>query len=677
MKQLGIVTTSAIVGEFYKGIIHDIIGNDIKISNFSFDTNSFDDPESLENLRALDVILISTFSQYEIVKKHIGNIFNAVIVKLTLSKEGYEIIKSLENVGNVMLVNLSMEMCLETIGLLYQLGFDNFNFTPVYPGMTNIPDIDIAITTGEKQHVPKNVKKVYDLGHRLIDENTIIELLVSLDMAERLTDGSVNKYFEKLIKHNMGIEYLLSNSNILNNQLDTLLSLMDKGVIYVDSKGTIVSCNGSAEKIVKLKHSEMIGKNSEKILPEINFKDDTIINKLIKINENYITLSIYKIINNENEYNGSYAIVEDFEYTENVQNKVRLQMLKKGHIAKYDIHNIVGESPEILEVKDLIKRMAKSNYAVLITGETGTGKELVANAIHNLSNNKDKHFIAINCAAFNASLLESELFGYEPGAFTGASKDGKKGIFEYANNGTLFLDEIGEMPLELQTKLLRVIQEKEFMRVGGHEIIRVDFRVIAATNIDLEKQVEKGLFRKDLYYRLNVLPINIPPLRERKDDVAFLIEDLIKEKGYKFVLEKETIKFLKEYEWDGNIRELINCMEYLDNLGKGNISIEDLPYHIKNKSVTLDINFKKKDLLKMGCNEKELETLKILYEAFNEKKKLGRRSISQKAFEKNISLTEYEVKQIMENLSNKGLVEIGRGRGGTSISSKGIDLIRK
>lgn len=605
MKQLGIVTTSAIVGEFYKGIIYDIIGNDIKISNFSFDTNSFDNPKSLENLRALDVILISTFSQYEIVKKYIGNSFNSVIVKLTLSKDGYEIIKSLENVENVMLVNLSMEMCLETIGLLYQLGFDNFNFTPVYPGMTNIPDIDIAITTGERQHVPKNVKTVYDLGHRLIDENTIIELLVSLDMAE------------------------------------------------------------------------MIGKNSEKILPEINFKDDTIINKLIKINENYITLSIYKIINNENEYNGSYAIVEDFEYTENVQNKVRLQMLKKGHIAKYDINNIIGESPEILEVKDLIKRMAKSNYSVLITGETGTGKELVANAIHNLSNNKDKHFIAINCAAFNASLLESELFGYEPGAFTGASKDGKKGIFEYANNGTLFLDEIGEMPLELQTKLLRVIQEKEFMRVGGHEIIRVDFRVIAATNIDLEKQVEKGLFRKDLYYRLNVLPINIPPLRERKDDVAFLIEDLIKEKGYKFVLEKETIKFLKEYEWDGNIRELINCMEYLDNLGKGNISIEDLPYHIKNKSVTLDINFEKKDLLEMGCNEKELETLKILYEAFNEKKKLGRRSISQKAFEKNISLTEYEVKQIMENLSNKGLVEIGRGRGGTSISSKGISLIKK
>lgn len=671
MKKLGIVTTSKTVGEFYESILCEILADYVEIYKFSFESSSFDKEEEIQKLKDLDVILFSTYSQYEIIKNKIGSRINYVIIKLTLSKKGYEMLKALENVKNAMLVNLSMEMCLETIGLLYQLGFDHINFIPVYPNMENIPDLDIAITTGEARYVPENVRETYDLGHRLMDENTIVELLINLDLADILNDSSINSYFNELVKNNTGIEYLLSKSDILSNQLNTLLSLMDKGIIYVDSQSTIISCNGNAEKIVNMKEHEMIGKSSEVVLPGIDFKGEDIVNKLIKVNDKYIVLSVHKISSSE-DFQGAYAIVEDFESTENIQNQVRLQMLKRGHIAKYYIGDIVGNSPEMVEIKNLIKRMAKSDYSVLITGETGTGKELVASAIHNLSNNRDKHFIAINCAAFNASLLESELFGYEPGAFTGASKSGKKGIFEYANNGTLFLDEIGEMPLELQTKLLRVIQEKEIMRVGGNEIIRVNFRVIAATNIDLQKQVEKGLFRKDLYYRLNVLPINIPPLRKRRGDIEELINKIIADKSYKFTLEEKTMTFLNNYKWDGNIRELINCMEYLDNLGKKSIQISDLPYHIKNsetKAASVTNHLEKK-----GLNDEESVILEILYEAFTKGKKMGRRSISKRAFEKNYPVTEYEVKRIVEELSHKDLVDINLGRGGTSISQKGISL---
>ncbi|WDC84728.1 sigma 54-interacting transcriptional regulator [Caloramator sp. mosi_1] len=191
---------------------------------------------------------------------------------------------------------------------------------------------------------------------------------------------------------------------------------------------------------------------------------------------------------------------------------------------------IITNSPKMKECINIAKKIAKSDYTVLINGESGTGKEMIAQSIHNYSNRSIYPFVAVNCAALPENLLESELFGYEKGAFTGALKEGKIGLFEIANNGTIFLDEIGDMPLKLQTRLLRVLQEKQIMRVGSDNIINVNVRVIAATNKDLKKLVDEGLFREDLYYRINVLPISLPPLRERKEDIMPLLESFLKEK---------------------------------------------------------------------------------------------------------------------------------------------------
>lgn len=199
--------------------------------------------------------------------------------------------------------------------------------------------------------------------------------------------------------------------------------------------------------------------------------------------------------------------------------------------------------------------------------------------------------------------------------------------------------------------------------------------MIAATNIDLESQVRKGLFRKDLYYRLNVLPINIPPLRSRKEDVSDLIEDIIEKKNYRFSFDEETMTFLENYEWDGNVRELINCMEYLDSLDVENIEINDLPHHIRNK-VLDDSCWEEENPLFQEYTHEEAIVLQILYDAFIKKRKMGRRSISEKAYSKNLPISEYEVKRIVETLSQKGLVEIKLGRGGTSLSRKGINLFQ-
>jgi PAS domain S-box-containing protein len=234
--------------------------------------------------------------------------------------------------------------------------------------------------------------------------------------------------------------------------------------------------------------------------------------------------------------------------------------------SKYTIDNIVCQSPIMVELKKLALKASQINAPVLIMGESGTGKELFAHAIHYASERRIYPFIRLNCAAIPKDLLESELFGYEPGAFTGAGAKGKPGKFELAHQGSIFLDEISDLPLEMQPKLLRVLEEKEMERVGGTRMTRSDFRLIAATHAKLETLVEQGTFRKDLYYRLNVLPLQIPPLRQRKEDIPLISEHLIrkfqKEEGTKMVLiSPEVMEIFQNYYWPGNVRELANILE--------------------------------------------------------------------------------------------------------------------
>ncbi len=248
--------------------------------------------------------------------------------------------------------------------------------------------------------------------------------------------------------------------------------------------------------------------------------------------------------------------------------------LRKIRGAKYSIDNIIGESPEIRQMKDTIINAARSNSTVLIEGETGTGKELVAHSVHDLSTRTSAPFIKVNCAAIPSNLLETEFFGYEEGAFTGAKKGGKEGRFEMANGGSLFFDEINQLPLVLQPKLLRALQEKEIERVGGKESIPVNVRIIAASNVSLEKLVKDKKFRSDLFYRLNVIKIVIPPLRKRKEDIPLIADNLLDRLNFQLGMSVPSISEdaknkLMEYEWPGNIRELQNVVERAMNMSWG------------------------------------------------------------------------------------------------------------
>jgi transcriptional regulator with PAS, ATPase and Fis domain len=678
VKRLGIVTSSIDVGNEYKKQLLKIFDNSMDIVTYSFDMNT---SEIISNV---DVLLISTYSQYEVLKKYIDHNVEIVISTLTLSKKGYKLLKESKFEKKAALVNLSFEMCIETIATLYQLGFDDYELIPVYPNMDNVPELDTAITTAELSHVPNGTKNIIDLGHRVITKNTIVDIAIALDLEDKLVDKRVLNYFDQLASHNKGFEYFISKSKTTKNQFNTLLSIMNKGVIGFDNEGLVESYNENAKKFIGIPE-EFMGKHIIDLLPVQVMEEyirtrKQLINKLIEINNKLITLSIFPVSdihgnNQSNEINGAYAILENFESQENKQNMLRLQLTNKGHVAKYTVENIIGESEAVQQVKKLVVRMGNSHSAVLITGESGTGKELIAQAIHNASPIKDKQFVAINCAALSPNLLESELFGYEAGAFTGASKGGKPGIFELAHNGTLFLDEIGEMPLDLQVRLLRVIQEQEVMRVGGSKIIKVNVRIIAATNKNLHEQVKERFFRKDLYYRLNVLPIHVPALRERGGDIGILMDYFISLGKCQFSCSSEVEKFLNDYPWEGNIRELRNCIEYFENIGRELVQMEDLPYHMKEIPV---IRGEVHDQVEIeGLNAKESYVLNLFYSAFKDRKKLGRKSLSKLAFEDNMFLSEYDVRSILNSLKILGYINVEAGRGGSTISKLGIEQIKK
>ncbi len=258
-----------------------------------------------------------------------------------------------------------------------------------------------------------------------------------------------------------------------------------------------------------------------------------------------------------------------------LREKERLKELKLYYKMEWDskVHNfgdIIGESPKMKSVFKVIERIAESNVTVLVRGETGTGKELVAAAIHKRSKRKEEPFVKLNCAAITDTLIESELFGHEKGAFTDA-KEARKGRFELADGGTLFLDEIGDISASAQVKLLRVLQEREFERVGGSKTIKVNVRLVAATNRNLEEMVKNGTFREDLYYRLNVIPIDLPPLRERGDDIEqlvnFFLQKSMNNHKKRIVITEEAMEILSQYSWPGNVRELENTIERIVLMG--------------------------------------------------------------------------------------------------------------
>jgi len=424
------------------------------------------------------------------------------------------------------------------------------------------------------------------------------------------------------------------NSMDYQGMIEAVFLATQDAISVVNEKGEHILVNPAYTKITGLEYDEVIGKNAlydieagESLHMKVLSTHKPVENTKLKIRPSGKTVVAQAapiIVNGVMK--GSVAVLHDMSGIKDLTDKLNKAEQRLRELTnKYKPEDIIGESDAIKEVKKMVEKAAKVPATVLLRGESGTGKELFANSIHAQSKRSNNNFVRVNCAALSDSLLESELFGYEEGSFTGALKGGKKGLFEEADKGTIFLDEISEISMNTQAKLLRVLQEKEIMRVGSNCPVSVDVRVIAATNADLIKAVREGRFREDLFYRLNILPIVIPPLRKRKEDIPLLVKNFIiklnDEYGRNIIdISDEALHVLMNHDWPGNVRELENIVGrsiiYM-NINERVIQTKHLPHLIAGQKPTDDscVVTREEDLTKLSSvvDRAESDYIKNVY----------------------------------------------------------------
>lgn len=680
-KQVAVITRAKEIRNSMKDQIDMIFGELVETNIYSLEDKTID------KLKKSDLYVVSS-SAYEYLDEKFLKNKNLVIVDYTISKERKNFLKNFPKGTKAVFFNVSQKMCMEAIAMMYHLGVNNIEFIPAYPNMENFPKNNLIITPAETKLLPKEAegRDIIDIGHRILDANTIIEIALKLEFEHILYYKKIKEYLDTVATNDYSLNKILEKATQSESQLGILMGILDIAIIGVDKDNFICSCNEGAEKILNRKSINLIGNSACDILSCVPFGEvretkQEIRSRLVTVNGEYVNLNITPVIKAEN-YMGAFAVLQRFKEEEQKQHELRRQLLNKGHKAKYTFDDILGESGAIKKIKEIAKKMVKTNSAVLITGESGTGKELFAHAVHNYSDRKDYPFVAVNCAAIPENLLESELFGYEEGAFTGAKKGGKIGLFEFAHMGTLFLDEIEGMSPALQIKLLRVIQEKEIMKIGGDKVINIDVRIIAATNEELRKLVKENKFRKDLYYRINTLPIMIPPLREREDDVYLLLEKFKTEIGADFKFTPKAKEAFKMYNWEGNIRELKNYVEFFNFMGEEYINFEDMPlavkeYYEENKK---EISEKEEsNILKETAGHRYKEYVFLLKKIKENQKaglSSGRKILCSICEKNNISLTEQEIRGILKNLEKIDFIKVFKGRKGNIISEKGEEFLK-
>ena len=413
----------------------------------------------------------------------------------------------------------------------------------------------------------------------------VIGLVCFSDKQKKKILSDIDSYlsFTKQIAEFIGIKFYEYQENLMQKDrestLNTIIDNISKGVIISDCNDVIININNIASAKLKLK-SDVLGKTMKLVSQNDYLMNEEVFNMVIENEEYNVAGKIIPL----KSFNKTRSNAFVFEDVKKISRNI-LEMTSSDNMIT--LENIYGTSAATQSLKENIQKIANTNSTVLITGESGTGKELVARSLHSHGNRRNKPFVVINCSAIPDTLLESELFGYVKGAFTGASQNGRMGKFELANTGVIFLDEIGDMPLYLQAKILRVIQEKKIERIGSNKSIDLDIKIIAATNVDLEKKIMEQKFRGDLYYRLNVIPIKLLPLRERKEDIIPIINSLIDKYNrlsdkYVHSIDEDVKKALINYEWPGNVRELENVMELMISMSGSNgvISSDLLPDNI-------------------------------------------------------------------------------------------------
>ena len=596
---IGVIALDPFAGKAYASQVRQVFGSTALVRNYSIMDGS------VGQMDRCDLYMISTDALDAMKKQghYLPDGAQAMEIQVTYRKEAIIRLREIPKGTTVLFVNLTETMAREAVTQLEQLGVTHLKFILYAPGcpLGEIPRI--AVTPDEERYVPEGVKQIINLGQRTCSADTMIEAAMRLGLSELLEEEGFRNYQESVCANTYYFDQMFSRSRRLESQFDMLMDVLDQGVVAVDEKGDIYAINPMARDITHVLGDAALNQQGGRVFPYIPFdqclrdKKETE-PKVVRVAGSLVSVYVRPVLRRE-QCVGAFAILQKFNEMERRQNELRGQLMKKGqgHRAKYCFDDVIGQSEAIRYTKEILRKMARTESPVLLIGETGTGKELFAHSVHNASRRSSQPFVAVNCGAMPENLLESELFGYEEGAFTGAKKGGRPGLFEFAHQGTLFLDEVEGMSPALQVKLLRVLQEREIMR---------------------------------------------------GEDIFLILEHFRQEMGGKFALSQEIRQLFREYPWYGNVRELHNVAEYLNFTGRDVITERELPptfqgWKSRGKDLSPGVI---RRLSPHPVSGKENRTgarqvvLELLFEASRDGRPIGRDGILKESAERGLHLTQ-------------------------------------
>lgn len=644
---------------YLKSTLENIFENYIFVENYYL-------TDLVANIKIMaDAYILTDEVMLYPLKEYITNCNNIIIMYRSLNKNSLIEISKISKDTDVLIVNDTYESSVQTLCALYESGMSHINLVPFDPNDSNNPiyrNFKVCITQDEMHLVPSHIPQVFNIGYREISFDTLLSLMLRLNLNFEFTNRNLVRHIRSLAEPDIYIYNDFLNNFVKSYVYDSVINDSPSALIVTNEKYNLLFSNDKAKALFDIHDgnllSDIMGNEIfEKIQEDVMPKTGIVIHEV----QYFIKKTLIMLMD---EIMGYYIVFQSEKDLVDIEINARKLIEKKGLYAKYNFSDIIHESPSMRECINTAKTVALTDHTVLITGESGTGKELIAQSIHNYSKRKNMSFVAINCAALPESLLESELFGYESGSFTGARKNGKLGLFEQANGGTIFLDEIGDISPNLQSRLLRVLQERQIMRIGSDRVIKINARIIAATNKDLLSEVEKNNFRKDLFYRLNVITINIEPLRNRREDILPLISTFLGSK-YNQLTEHDK-KLLYKYTWPGNVRELESAAIHFNTLSK-------LPKYILN-AVDKSPNETKSTLQNTDI---EMEILKIIMENTHPCHGIGRTHLNTYLKSMDIHMGDSGLRNVLQKLQEKDFISIDKGRSGTSITELGTKKINE
>lgn len=667
------------VGESYFHDLKQIFEDKLDLSLYTIDHLP-----SVEEYheRPADIALVSNPEQIQHARYLLHNNTRIINIEFSYSLKSIDMLKTWPNGTRAKISTCFPSVRKNLIRLFYDQGVNNIIWVEDEDELFDLLVTDDLSPTND--HDSSQLARLYQ---RKISFNTLLQIAISADILDSEIENRLFEYAEGYRSTLSIFPFLYSDLASSNLQIQAIFDGINDAIAILDYSFRIIHCNSKFASLfpeVKNMHDISLPDfPSTSFLTPFLLSGKKIKNQLVTAGRHgSFVLNIERIDTGFKQSVRYCLIIQPLYEIENREKSLRQQIAQKGYSAKYSFSDIKSVSEEMNACLSKARIIAGIDKTTLIVGESGVGKELLVQAIHSESKRKNFPFVSINCAAIPASLLESELFGYNEGAFTGSKRGGKKGLFEMAHCGTLFLDEIGETSLDVQSKLLRAIETKEIMRVGGDTITHVDVRIIAATNRNLKEMVKQNKFRLDLYYRLNTIILRIPPLRQRKKDILMLADHFIyQEMGENRAITPELADFLTNYHWEGNVRELRNVVEYMVNITSGPLGIAHLPDYILDNLNSHTVSAEKprsnppfSGSFWENYNPAEIRILKRILELVN----CGhgnRNVLLGKLSDEGMSCSTYRLRKYLEDLRNGGFLTYGKGPKGIELSERGKELL--